>query len=89
MSKPPFALVAEQAPTENDLTDYDLKHFTTYLRLLDAHAEGTDWADAARTVLRLDPFAEPERARRAWETHLARARWLTERGYRTLLKGRT
>jgi hypothetical protein len=36
MSKPPFALAAEQAPTETDLTDYDLYHFSTYLRLLDA-----------------------------------------------------
>jgi len=34
------------------------------------------------------PSDEPERARRAWETHLASAKWLTERGYRDLLKGR-
>jgi hypothetical protein len=38
-------------------------------------------------VLHLDPDREPERARRAWETHLARARWMTEQGYRHLLRG--
>ena len=26
--------------------------------------------------MHIDPAAEPERARRAWETHLARARWI-------------
>jgi hypothetical protein len=36
---PPFA---HQAPGENDLTDCDLKHFSTYLRLPDAEADGVD-----------------------------------------------
>lgn len=60
---PPRAAVADEAPAVADLTDYDLKHFSTYLRLLDADAEGVDWAEAARTVLRLDRFAEPDRPR--------------------------
>jgi hypothetical protein len=30
---------------------------------------------------------EHDRARRAWESHLARARWMTERGYHHLLRG--
>jgi len=47
--------------------------------------DGADWTDVARIVLHLDPDREPERARRAWETHLARARWMTEHGYRHLL----
>jgi hypothetical protein len=65
-----------------------MKHFTTYLRLLDANAEGADWAEAARSILHLDPSDEPARAWRAWETHLARAKWLTERGYRTAVPER-
>jgi hypothetical protein len=42
----------------------------------------------ASVVLHIDPSREPERARRAWETHLARARWMTEHGYQHLLRGR-
>jgi hypothetical protein len=38
-------------------------------------------------VLKIDPDKEPERAHKAWETHLARARWMTEQGYKFLLKG--
>jgi hypothetical protein len=34
----------------------------TYLRLLDADAEGADWREVARIVLHIDPDREPERA---------------------------
>jgi hypothetical protein len=37
-------------------------------------------------VLHIDPSREPERARRSWVSHLARAKWLTEHGYRDLLR---
>jgi len=43
----------------------------------------------ARIVLKIDPSKEPERARKALESHLARARWMTEHGYKDLLKGET
>jgi hypothetical protein len=68
------------------VTDYDRAHIVTYLRLLDAAAEGAAWEEVARIVLQIDPFAEPDRARRAFDTHLARARWLSEQGYRGLLR---
>jgi hypothetical protein len=29
---------------------------------------------------------EPERARRAWDSHLARAKWMTKHGYKDLLR---
>jgi hypothetical protein len=38
-------------------------------------------------VLHIDPDHEPERARRAWETHLGRAEWMTKNGYQHLLRG--
>ncbi|UEM17974.1 DUF2285 domain-containing protein [Bradyrhizobium barranii] len=79
--------VADAAPTAPILTDYDEQHLVTYLRLLDAAADGSDWKEVARTVLHIDVAREPDRARRAWETHLARARWITEHGYRDLLRG--
>lgn len=81
------APVADEAPTANVLTAYDQNHAVVYLRLLDAEAEGADWADVARLVLKIDPAREPDRARRAWETHLARAKWISDHGFRHLLRG--
>jgi hypothetical protein len=83
-SDPPIADVAPNAPT---LTGYDAGHLAIYLRLLDAEADGADWDEAARVVLGIDPVREPARARRAWESHLARAKWMTEQGYQFLLRG--
>jgi hypothetical protein len=39
-----------------------------------------------RIVLHIDPIAEPNRARRAFDSHLARARWASRYGYRHLLR---
>jgi len=75
-----------QPPKSDKVTDYDLAHKITYLRLLDADAEGADWREVASIVLGLDPDRDEERARRIYESHLARARWMTEAGYRDLLK---
>ena len=79
--------VADTAPSDSVLTVYDEQHIVTYLRLLDANAEGADWRDVARIVLHLDPEREFDRARRAFGSHLARAKWMTEHGYRQLLRG--
>ena len=88
MGNPPLDPdVADTAPTESTLTDYDRQHFVTYLRLLDADDEGADWREVARIVLHIDPDREPARARTAFDSHLARAKWMTEHGYRHLLRG--
>ena len=79
--------VADTAPSGPVLTAYDEEHLVTYLRLLDADAEGADWREVARIVLHLDPDPESDRARRAFDSHLARARWMTEHGYQRLLHG--
>ena len=84
---PPDPQIDDAAPTAAILTGYDERHLVTYLRLLDAEADGADWQEVARIVLRMDPAREPNRARRAWESHLARAKWMTEHGYRHLLQG--
>jgi type VI secretion system activator RovC-like protein len=70
------------APADSAVTAYDEEHLVTYLPILDAHEEGADWRDVARIVLQIDPERGPERARRSFESHLSRARWLTQRGYR-------
>ena len=82
----PNSPVADQAPDADVLTAYDREHVATYLRLLDADAQGADWTEVARIVLDIDPAREPERARRAWESHLSRAKWMTKRGYEHLLR---
>jgi Uncharacterized conserved protein (DUF2285) len=88
MTKPPLEPpVADQAPTAAVLTAYDKTHLVTYLRLLDADAAGAEWTEITRIVLRIDPVREPERARRAFESHLSRAKWMTEHGYQHLLRG--
>ncbi|MTV19112.1 MULTISPECIES: DUF2285 domain-containing protein [Bradyrhizobium] len=83
---PPDPEVADLAPDVPQLTPYDEQHAVTYLRLLDAEADGADWRDVARIVLCIDPVLEPDRARRAFESHLARAKWAARHGYRHLLR---
>ena len=72
-------------PCSDDLTDYDYRLLIVYLRLLDAEADGADWADVARIVLRLDPVCEPRKARAIHAAHLARARWMRDHGHNKLL----
>ena len=88
MQKPPIdPHVADVAPSAPTLTAYDQEHLVTYLRLLDADTEGADWREVARIVLHIDPDRESDRARHAFYSHLARAKWMTEHGYRHLLRG--
>jgi hypothetical protein len=86
-SPPPDPPVADAAPSTAVLTKYDEQHLVTYLRLLDAESDGADWHEVAQTVLHINPAQEPERARRAWDSHLARAHWVQNSGYRHLLRG--
>jgi hypothetical protein len=78
--------VADAAPSAPEVTDYDRRHLITYLRLLDAVTEGADRVTIVRDVLKLAPGTPHERADRAYSSHLARARWMTQHGYQQLLK---
>jgi hypothetical protein len=64
--------IADLAPSDPALTRYDEEHLVTYLRMLDASADGADWREVSRIVLHIDAEREPDRARRAFDTHLAR-----------------
>lgn len=79
--------LADVAPDSAILTSYDEERLLTYIRLLDAAAENADWREVARTVLHIDSEQGRNEPFRAWETHLARARWMTTNGYRYLLAG--
>ncbi|MFC5384646.1 LysR family transcriptional regulator [Aquamicrobium segne] len=51
--------------------------------LFERHARGVR---LARVVLHRDPVADETRTRRCWESHLARAQWMTKQGYRRILE---
>jgi hypothetical protein len=54
MKKPPLDPdVDDLAPTDTMLTVYDEQHMITYLRLLDADADGADWREVTRIVLHI------------------------------------
>ena len=78
--------VDDVAPSGNVVTPYDEQHSVTSLRLLDASRDGADWQDVARIVLHRDPVTEEARSRHCWESHLARAQWLSGSGYRRSLE---
>ena len=77
----------DEPPNSSSLTGYDRAHMILYLRLLDADADGADWREVVSVLFGLDPERDLERARHVHTTHLARARWMTEHGYRHLLRG--
>ena len=79
------AALAPAPPAGDQLTDYDRAHLATYLKLLDADALHIEWKVTARSVLALDTDRDVEGAQRVYDTHLARARWMTAKGYRLLL----
>lgn len=74
-------------PSGQELTDYDRSHIKLYMRLLDATSDGADWREAVEVLFGIDPRCEPERARLVHDRHLQRARWMTQTGYRLLLRG--
>ena len=81
----PVPAVADEVPWSDRLIEYDERHHEIYVRLLEATNEGLPKDDIARRILGIDPDAEPERARKAVESHVARAQWMGEVGYLLLL----
>jgi hypothetical protein len=81
-SPPPFL---DEPPQGQRLTSYDREHMTLYLRLLDADRDGADWREVVQILFGLDPDLETEKCRRLHANHLARAKWMSESGYRELL----
>ena len=86
MSAPDFE---DQPPQMDRLSAYDERHLVTYLRLLDAEKDGAPWEEAVAIIFAIDPTKEPERAHKVYVSHLARAKWMTQSGYRHLLGPRT
>ena len=86
MPNAPTPPIADSPPDAPTLTPYDRDHLKLYIRLLDADRAGAPWEQVAEALLGLDPSRDRERARRVHQSHLSRARWMTEHGYPQLLK---
>jgi len=80
---PPFL---DEPPTSQSLTTYDREHMVLYLRLLDSARDGADWREAVQVLFGLDPENDPARCRHVHQSHMARALWMTEQGYRQLVR---
>ena len=85
MTEAPFC---DRPPLTDRVNAYDEQHLAIYLRLLMAEEEGADWREVVLVLFGLDPAQEPCRAKIVHESHLARAHWMTETGYRHLLQPR-
>lgn len=68
----------ERSAPNGSATEYDRAHLALYAALLDADAAGVDWAEAAATLMQLDPKRQD--TERCWRSHLDRARWITGSG---------
>ena len=80
------APVADEPPASDQLTDYDALHVIHYVILLDAERDQVAWQDVAREALLIDPAKDPVRARQTYETHLARAKWMANSGWKQMLR---
>ena len=78
--------ILDKPPESHALTAYDRDHMGLYMRLLDAARDGADWREAVQILFGLDPTKDPERCRQIHDSHLARARWMAEQGYRELVR---
>ncbi|MCF3947360.1 DNA -binding domain-containing protein [Acidiphilium iwatense] len=85
MGQQPQEFFDEPPPSET-LTPYDREHMVLYLRLLDSARDHADWREAVQILFGLDPDGDPARCRRVHDAHLARARWMSEHGYRELVR---
>jgi hypothetical protein len=83
MTEAPFQ---DRPPHTERVNAYDEQHLAVYLQLLMAEEEGADWREVVRVIFGLDPTHEPARAKTVHDSHLARARWMTEAGFRHLLE---
>ena len=85
---PPVAkfAIADEAPWSDKINAYDQAQFRLYLRLLDAVEAKASTTEICKILFGIDAEREPVRAQKCLESHLRRARWMTEHGYRELLR---
>lgn len=77
--------LSDAPPQSEAVTDYDRAQLKLYARILDAEADGAALSEIVELLFGIDAGSDPDRARRVHESHLSRAHWMTENGYRALL----
>lgn len=70
------AIQLEREAPDGDVVLYDRQHLLIYAELVDADDAGVCWRDGALEILGIDPAVDADFARCAWDSHLARARWI-------------
>ena len=70
------AVRLEREAPDGDVVLYDRQHLLIYAELVDADDAGVGWRDGALGILGIDPVEDPDLAHCAWDSHLARARWI-------------
>ncbi|WP_253798402.1 DNA -binding domain-containing protein [Rhodovulum sp. P5] len=78
--------LAESPPESDSLTEYDQAQLKLYARLLDAEADGATLSEIVLHLFGIDASQEPKRAQQVHESHLRRAHWIAQQGYRELLR---
>ena len=84
MSSKSLGGLRSDAPTGDALTEYDRAHFQEYARLLDANASDMSRDEMCREILEIDPADDPDRAYKMLQSHLHRAIWMSNIGYRQI-----
>ncbi len=72
-----------KAPSSDNVTPYDREHFKLYLRLLDAEENDVHWKVAVEEIMGLKSVESSSKS--CWQSHLQRAKWMSNSGYRQLL----
>ncbi len=72
------------APSDDVITKYDRMHFQQYVKLLDALAAGKDFDEMCECILKIDPTKDRAKAHRTLESHIKRARWISDKGFRQI-----
>lgn len=81
------APVVAPVPWADTITPYDEAHLGTYLRLLDAAKDGASDEAMCMQVLNIPADIGEAKSSEILESHLKRARWMCEMGYKDLLLG--
>lgn len=63
----------DAAPSGDEITDYDREHTMLYICLLDRKERQRDWRETVQAFFGIDFDREPDRARRVYDSHIARA----------------
>ncbi|MES2255540.1 MAG: DUF2285 domain-containing protein [Pseudomonadota bacterium] len=79
--------IADEAPWSDQVTAYDETHLVIYIQLLDALQAKATPAEITRIILGVDPQKDPGRAKKILDSHVNRARWMAQHGYKELLRG--